>query len=124
MAWYNTNGHNCDTVLSTRIRFAADAPAVAVVVTGGGADEGDVHMGFPRGQGTNPTAMAAHDGQTLQLAGGNGFAGIYIYIIWCNNADGEEEEQGGRGETEVAQVVGSSDVILVTTPHEVTNFSV
>ena len=22
MAWYNTNGHNCDTVLSTRIRFA------------------------------------------------------------------------------------------------------
>ena len=56
------------------VGLAADAPAIAHTVGGGGGHEGDVDVNFAGFNGTGASAVAADDGGGLQLAGGDHFA--------------------------------------------------
>ena len=85
------------------VGLAAHAGAVAVLVTGGCADEGDVHMGLAGLNGADTAAVAAHGGQALQLAVGDGIADLAADTGRLDVDDGAILDHGDEGVMSLAQ---------------------
>ena len=85
------------------VGLAAHTGAVAVLVTGGCADEGDVHMGLAGLNGADTAAVAAHGSQTLELAVGNGVADLAADTGGLNVQDGTVLDHGDQSVMSLAQ---------------------
>ena len=94
------------------VGLAADAAAVAVLIAGGCADEGDVHMGLAGDKGADTAAVAAHGRQTLQLAVGDGLADLAADAGGLDVGDGAVLDHGDQIIVGLAQRAGADGDVL------------
>ena len=85
------------------VGLAAHTGAVAVLVAGGCADEGDVHMGLAGLNGADTAAVAAHGSQALQLAMRNSIADLAAHAGRLDVDDGAVLDHGDEGVMSLAQ---------------------
>ena len=85
------------------VGLAAHTGAVAVLIAGGCADESDVHMGLAGLNGADAAAVAAHGGQPLQLAVGDGIADLAADAGGLDIDDGTVLDHGDEGVMGLAQ---------------------
>ena len=105
------DSHNVIGHLSVHISIAQDAAvglaahtgAVAVLVTGGCADECDIHVGLAGLNGADTAAVAAHGSQTLELAVGDGIADLAADTGGLNVQDGTVLDHGDQSVMSLAQ---------------------
>ena len=94
------------------VGLAADAAQVAVIIGRGGADKGDVHLGFPCHQRTDTPAVGAHDGQALELALGDGPADLAADARGLDAGDGAVLDHGHQVVVGLAQGGGGQGDVL------------